>query len=63
MVRINKKYPLALTIHDAVYLTVREQYADEALKFVEDEMVRAPSWLPGIVLGVEGHIGRNLKEV
>jgi hypothetical protein len=46
-----------------VYLTVREQYADEALKFVEDEMVRAPSWLPGIVLGVEGHIGRNLKEV
>ena len=63
MVRINKKYPLALTLHDANYLTVREQYADEALKFVEDEMVRAPSWLPGIVLGVEGHIGRNLKEV
>jgi hypothetical protein len=63
MVRINEKYPLALTLHDANYLTVPERYADEALQFVEEEMVRAPSWLPGIVLGVEGHIGRNLKEV
>ena len=63
MVRINEKYPLALTLHDANYLTVPERYADEALQFVEEEMVRSPSWLPGIVLGVEGHVGRNLKEV
>jgi hypothetical protein len=63
MVRINKKYPLGLTLHDANYLVVQERYAEEALAFVEYEMTRAPDWLPGIVLGVEGHIGRNLKEV
>lgn len=63
MVRINKRYPIALTLHDAIYLVVQERYAEDALKFVEEEMTRAPSWLPGIVLGVEGHIGHNLKEV
>ena len=63
MVRIHNVYPLGLTLHDAVYLTVKDYQADEALKFVETEMCRAPVWLPEIILGVEGHIGKSLKEV
>lgn len=61
MVRIHKRYPVALTIHDACYLVVPEADADTALKFVIQELKREPAWAPGIPLDAEGGYGANLS--
>lgn len=62
MVRINKVYPVALTIHDAVYCIVPEDQAETALEFILAEMCREPRWAPGIPLGAEGKYGKSLKD-
>lgn len=62
MVRINKRYPVALTIHDAVYCIVPEEQAGTALEFILAEMCREPRWAPGIPLAAEGKYGKSLKD-
>ena len=62
MVRIHKRYPVALTIHDAVYCIVPEDQADTALEFILAEMCREPRWAKGIPLGAEGKYGKSLKD-
>ena len=62
MVRINKKYPVVLTIHDACYCIVEESQADDALEFIIAEMCREPRWAPGLPLAAEGKYGRTLKD-
>ncbi len=62
MVRINKKFRIGLTVHDALYLSVPEEQAPQVLDYVITEMTTPPEWLPGIVLGAEGSFGRTLKE-
>lgn len=61
MVRVNKKYRVALTIHDALYCVVPEAEAEEARRFIITEMRKAPSWLPGIPLDAEGGYGDDLS--
>ena len=61
MVRINKKYPAALTIHDAVYCVVPEEEADEAKRFIITELRVPPVWASGLPLDAEGGYGRDLS--
>lgn len=61
MVRIHKKYPVALTIHDAVYCVVPETEAEEARRFIITELRKEPAWAPGIPLDAEGGYGRTLS--
>ena len=61
MVRIHKTYPVALTIHDAVYCVVPEEQAEKALRDIIIEMRCPPTWAPGIVLDAEGGYGKNLS--
>lgn len=61
MVRINKKYPAALTIHDAVYCVVPEEEADEARRFIITELRVPPEWAKGLPLDAEGGYGRDLS--
>ena len=63
MLRIAKKYPIALTIHDAIYCVVPEIEGETALDFIITEMRRAPTWLPGIVLDAEGGFGPTMADV
>jgi DNA polymerase family A/3'-5' exonuclease len=60
MVHIHRNYPIALTIHDAVYCVVPEDEADKALKFIVSELKREPHWAPGLPLDAEGGVGSNL---
>jgi len=60
MVRIHKQYPIALTIHDAVYCVVPEDEAQDALKFIVSELKREPEWAPGLPLDAEGGVGDDL---
>ena len=62
MVRVNKRYPIVLTIHDALYTLAPEDEAQEALDFLIEEMTKVPSWMPGIPLAAEGGYGRSLKD-
>ena len=60
MVRINKRYRVGLTIHDACYTVVPVDEAEEALKFIIRELKKPPVWMPDIPLDAEGGIGENL---
>lgn len=61
MLRIDKKYRILLTIHDAVYLLAPEDEADEALRFVIQQLRVPPLWMPDIPLDAEGGYGRSLE--
>ena len=61
MVRIHKRYPIALTIHDACYCVVPEGEAEEARRFIIHELRKEPAWAPGIPLDAEGGYGENLS--
>ena len=63
MVRVNKRYPIVLVVHDAIYILASEAEAQEALDFLIEEMTKVPSWMPGIPLAAEGGYGKSLKDV
>ena len=62
MVRIHKRYPIALSIHDAIYCVVPDGEGNTALDFIIKELTVPPAWLPGIVLAAEGGWGKTLKD-
>ena len=62
IVKISKRYPVKLTVHDSCYVVVPEDEAQEAYDFMMTEMTRTPDWAPGLPLAAEGSIGSNLKE-
>ena len=62
MVRITRRYKIALTIHDSCYCVVPKEEAQEAFDFIIGELCKEPSWMPGIPLGAEGVFGVTLKE-
>ena len=62
LARINKRYRVALTVHDSVYCVVPTEEASDALAFVFKEMTTPPAWAPGIPLAAEGGIGASLKD-
>ena len=62
IVKISKRYPVKLTVHDSCYVVVPEDEAQEAYDFMMAEMTRTPDWAPGLPLAAEGSIGSNLKE-
>lgn len=61
MVRINKTYPAALTIHDAVYCVVPEAEAEDARRFIINELRVPPVWAQGLPLDAEGGYGNDLS--
>jgi DNA polymerase I-like protein with 3'-5' exonuclease and polymerase domains len=61
MVRIHKRYPIVLTIHDACYSVVPEQEAEDARRFIITELRKAPEWAEGIPLDAEGGFGKDLS--
>ena len=61
MLRIDKKYRVLLTIHDAVYLLAPEDEADDVLRFVIQQLRVPPAWMPDIPLDAEGGFGRSLE--
>jgi len=60
MVRIAKRLPVALTIHDAVYCMVPDQIVDKAKKFIVQELKRPPEWATELPLDAEVGAGQSL---
>ena len=61
MVRIHKQFPVALTIHDAVYCVVPDDKVDEAKRLIVSELKTAPEWAPGLPLDAEVGAARSLS--
>ena len=55
-VTINKRYPVAMMVHDEFICAVPEDEATEALAWIIDVMSTSPEWWPEIPLAAEGDI-------
>ena len=53
MVRIQKRYPCVLTVHDEVVVLVPDAEVEDAEKWVYQQMICNPSYLDGIPLDAE----------
>lgn len=62
MLRINKKYAVALTVHDSVVLVVPESEATEAQAYVDACMAWTPKWAAGLPVSGESGVGKNYGE-
>ena len=59
MIRINKKYPVALTVHDAAVCVVPETEIMPALEHIIGIMSTAPQWAPGLPIACEAKYGES----
>jgi DNA polymerase I-like protein with 3'-5' exonuclease and polymerase domains len=62
MVRVSKRYPIVLTVHDALYILAPESKAQEAQDFLIGEMCKVPTWMQDLPLAAEGKYGKSLKD-
>lgn len=53
MLRIQRKYPVKMTVHDSAIPIARIEEKDEALAYVEECMSWVPSWAEGMPLACE----------
>lgn len=59
ILRISKKYPVRLTVHDSVAMVVPEAEAEAAARYTYDCMRWAPAWAAGLPVIGEVSIGPN----
>jgi DNA polymerase len=62
MLKISRKYKVALTVHDAVMAVVREEEQDEAVAYVQECMTFRPSWAQTLPLACEIGVGKSYGE-
>jgi len=59
MIRISRKYRVALTVHDSIMCVVTKEEADAALKYVTESMQWVPDWAEGLPLGCEASYAKS----
>lgn len=57
MLRVRKRYPVVLTVHDAIACIAPIEEAKEAQQYVEDCMSWRPKWAPDLPLACESGMG------
>lgn len=62
MLRVGKRYPVALTVHDAVYAVTPLNEAQQAMDFIIEQLCIPPAWAPDLPLAAEGGFGATLKD-
>lgn len=62
LVKINKRYKVVLTVHDAVACIAKLDEAEEAKAYVEMCMRTAPAWAGGLPLNCEAGMGPSYGE-
>lgn len=63
LLRIARKYRVALTVHDSIIALAREGERDEARAYVESCMRWIPSWADGLPINCESKWGYNYGEL
>ena len=59
MLRISKRYPVVLTVHDSAACVAPAAEAEEAQRFVEECMSWTPAWAKGLPLACESGVGES----
>jgi DNA polymerase I-like protein with 3'-5' exonuclease and polymerase domains len=59
MLRIQKRYPCVLTVHDEVVVEVPEGEAEQAREWIHAQMVVEPKYMPGIPLAAESDVAKR----
>ena len=59
MLKIQKRYPIAHTVHDEVILVVDEAEAEGALEFMQNIMCAGVDWWPELITSSEGDIASD----
>jgi hypothetical protein len=59
MLRIQKRFPCVLTVHDEVAVIVPEEQAEEAYAWMLEQMTQEPKYLPGIPLAADGGFAKR----
>jgi DNA polymerase len=62
MLKIQERYPVALTVHDAAVVVVKKAELTEALAFVTETMSTPPSWAAGLPVACEAKYGVSYGE-
>jgi len=62
MVRIGRRYPVALQVHDEIVCVVPEAEADACKQFMMDVMSTPPKWAPDLPVACEADVGVNYGE-
>lgn len=62
MLRIAKRYKVALTVHDAVMAVVPEEERDEAIRYIHECMSWRPSWAKTLPLACEIGAGKSYAD-
>lgn len=62
MVKIGRRYPVALQVHDEIVCVVPEEQADECKAFMMNVMSTPPKWAPDLPVACEADVGPNYGE-
>lgn len=62
MLRVHKRYPVRLMIHDSAYWLAPEHEAEAALQFGIDALTSPVAYCPGLPLAAEGAFGKSLAD-
>ena len=62
MLRISKKYRVALTVHDAVMVVVKDEDKEDAMRYVAECMSWRPSWAQDLPLACEIGVGKTYSD-
>jgi DNA polymerase len=62
MLRINKRFPVVLTVHDAAVIVVPEEERKAAVEFVTKIMSTPPAWGPTLPVACEASWGPSYGE-
>lgn len=63
MLRISKRYRIALTVHDECCMIVPENEAEEAFRFCTQVMSTAPSWIADMPTACDGGYGVRYGDI
>jgi DNA polymerase len=62
MLQVSKRYPVVLTVHDAIACLVPQDEVEDAVRYVEECMRWTPDWCSGLPVNCEVGYGDNLGE-
>ena len=62
MVKIGRRYPVALQVHDEIVCVVPEEQADECKEYMMNVMSTPPKWAPDLPVACEADVGPNYGE-
>ena len=63
MLKIGERFRVCLTVHDEIVCCVKEEEADEALKYMIEVMAVAPGWCKDLPLTGSGGVAKSYGEV